>query len=185
VVYPIIHRVSTIQGDAGFLPSTVCIYIYVNCNNISSPHWSFGVQFSKTNSCCISDSRPGSQQILAGTTDGAVKLPFSGDMHHVYICVHVITCVYIIIYIYTNTGVHNVHIYVYIYYTYIQRIDVCLMYPGRFQSGSCQWGIRVPGDISATNSSSDGILAPTFKSCKAMQPETCGSCQIYRTWDQD
>ena len=33
-------------------------------------------------------------------------------------------------------------------YIYIQRIDVCLMYAGRFQSGSCQWGIRVPGAIS-------------------------------------
>jgi len=27
VVYPIIYKVSTIQGDAGFLPSTVCQWI--------------------------------------------------------------------------------------------------------------------------------------------------------------
>ena len=28
MVYPIIYRVSTIQGGAGFLPSTVCLYMY-------------------------------------------------------------------------------------------------------------------------------------------------------------
>lgn len=94
----------------------MCIYI-LYYNNISSPHWSFGVQFSKTNSCCISDSRPGvgSQQILAGTTDGGVKL------HNVYICVHVITCIYI--YIHTNTGVHNV--YIYIHTAHRCLFDVC------------------------------------------------------------
>jgi len=53
VVYPIIYRVSTIQGGAGFLPSTVVIS--------RSDSWPFDPSIARLSSLAASERRPGAR----------------------------------------------------------------------------------------------------------------------------